>query len=158
MWPTRSRTSHSVQRVWTFQLSGLSRTRWSNFWMSRRRTAITVSLASAAIGLTGRIGVIVLMGFLLVSVCWRQFGDRWDDDRGQVELEVLAVALRLRRQLEAAAQGLRRLVDGEAGPVGGDLEEHAARLPEVDRNVEVDVLLHVPCDAGHVVNTRQVLT
>ena len=40
------------------------------------------------------------------------------------------------REHQFVAQVLRRLVGGEAGDVGGDLEEHASRFAVVDR-VEV---------------------
>ena len=56
--------------------------------------------------------------------------------RGEDRLDPLAVRLELRRQDDHRAELLERHVDGEAGPVVGDLEQHAAGLAEVDR-VEV---------------------
>src|SRR5512133_2321297 len=49
--------------------------------------------------------------------------------------------LEVRGQGEALAEVLERLVDREAGPEGRDLEEDAARLPEVDR-LEVEAVDH----------------
>jgi hypothetical protein len=45
----------------------------------------------------------------------------------------------VRRERKALAEGLERLVDGEAGADRGDLEEHAARLAEVD-GLEVEAV------------------
>ena len=53
----------------------------------------------------------------------------------------LAMRLEEARQLQMLAERLDRLVDGEAGDVGGDLEQHAAGLAEVDRAEVVAVLL-----------------
>ena len=47
--------------------------------------------------------------------------------RRQRGRDLLAVGLQPRRQLEVPAELEQRLVDGEAGRVGGDLEQHAAR-------------------------------
>ena len=47
-------------------------------------------------------------------------------------LDGLARGLEPRRQLERAAQLQQRLVDVESGGIGRDLEQHAARLAEVD--------------------------
>src|SRR5207302_1497799 len=103
MCPTRSRTSHSVQRVWTFQFLGSS-TRSKNFFWSRRRTSRTVSFASAAIGLTG--ATTALIGSSPSSLSPRQSrsavraGPRegGDLDRREVELQVLPSVLVLGRQ------------------------------------------------------------
>src|SRR5215831_14238169 len=141
MWPTRSRTSHSVQRVWTFQFLGSS-TRSKNFFWSRRRTSRTVSFPSAAIGLTGAISALI-SAFVLPEVrlrppetgskfCAARRGGRYDDRR-KVEVQLLAPPFVLGRQLKGRAERLGRLVHGEPGLVGCDLEEHAARLPVVDR-------------------------
>src|SRR5204862_684598 len=51
-------------------------------------------------------------------------------------LELRAQMLVLRRELQRLAERLARLVDGEADVAARQLEEHAARLAEVDR-VEV---------------------
>ena len=56
--------------------------------------------------------------------------------RRQRLLELLAARLVLRRQLERLAERLQRLVVLEADVAAGELEEHAARLAEVD-GVEV---------------------
>src|SRR5919204_6209287 len=53
--------------------------------------------------------------------------------RGEHRLEALAQVLEGGRQREPLAEVLRRLVGREAGAEGGDLEEDAARLAEVDR-------------------------
>src|SRR5438128_2886937 len=141
MWPTRSRVSQPVQRVITFQFLG-SDTRRVKLARSRRMTLMTVSLPSAAIGLTGAITA-VLIGSIpsrglnsrppesLMS-CAARRGGRYDDGR-QVELEVFPPSLVLGRQLQRRAERIGRLVHGEAGLVGGDLEQDAARLAEVDR-------------------------
>src|SRR2546429_7164930 len=153
MWPTRSRTSHSVQRVWTFQFFGSS-TRSKNFCLSRRRISRTVSFPSAAIGLTGATRVLTASSPPCQgagapappSAAERPrararsppsalpvgSGERGDLDRRQVEVEVLAPVLVLRRQLQGRPERLGRLVHREARAVGGDLEEDAPRLPEVD--------------------------
>src|ERR1700704_2549980 len=60
MCPTRSRVSHSVQRVCTFQFFGSSTMR-VKFARSRRMTFRTVSLPSADIGLTGAIVAVLLI-------------------------------------------------------------------------------------------------
>src|SRR2546430_5259418 len=144
MCPTKSRTSHSVQRVWTFQFAGSS-TRSKNFFWSRRRTSRTVSLLSAVIGLTGATTALIASspcssprGHLAVRAGPREGGDL---DGRQVESQVFPTVLVLRRQLEAGAQLIGRLVDRETRFVGRDLEEHTAGLPEVDR-VEVLVVDH----------------
>jgi hypothetical protein len=59
MWPTRSRVSHPVQRVITFQFFGSSTMR-VKLALSRRMTFMTVSLPSAAIGLTGAIVAVLI--------------------------------------------------------------------------------------------------
>src|SRR4029453_8150731 len=57
--------------------------------------------------------------------------------RREDRLDALAVGLERRRGDDRRAELLDRVaVHGEAGPVAGDLEEHAAGLAEVDR-VEV---------------------
>src|SRR5690242_21961287 len=48
-------------------------------------------------------------------------------------LDLVAQRLEARRQHELLAEVLRVLVGGEAGAERGDLEQHAARLAEVDR-------------------------
>src|ERR1700704_3896392 len=62
MWPTRSRVSHSVERVWTFQFFGSSTIR-VNLARSRRITLRTVGLDSAANGLTGAITAVLISSF-----------------------------------------------------------------------------------------------
>src|SRR2546423_3135175 len=61
--------------------------------------------------------------------------------RGEHRLEALAQALERGRKREPLAEVLRRLVGREAGTEGGDLEEDAARLAEVDR-AEVEAVGH----------------
>ena len=63
------------------------------------------------------------------------------DDRAQVRLDLGAQVLVVGRQRELLAEVLERLVDGEARAQGGDLEEHPARLAEVDR-LEVEAVDH----------------
>src|SRR5215472_14946236 len=143
MWPTRSRTSHSVQRVWTFQFLGSS-TRSKNFVWSRRRTSSTVPFPFAALGLTGAISALIssfspsrLLAPPRTGSTFRaaRRGGRYDDGR-QVEVQLLAPPLVLGRKLQRGSERLGRLVHSEARLIGCDLEEHAARLPVVDR-VEV---------------------
>src|SRR5512147_2564780 len=57
----------------------------------------------------------------------------WHRDRSQDRLDLGPIRLVLWRQLECLAQRLLGLVDEEARAIGGDLEEHTAGLPEVDR-------------------------
>src|SRR5438093_12594068 len=59
-------------------------------------------------------------------------GGRHDDAR-QYLVETVAPHLEPGRQAEGGTKLLGRLVDGETGTVGRDLEEHAARLAVVDR-------------------------
>src|SRR5207253_7878699 len=56
--------------------------------------------------------------------------------RRQPRGDLLAGRLQPGREDEPAPELLDRAVDGEAGFLGGELEQHAARLSEVDR-VEV---------------------
>src|SRR5665213_4263452 len=58
----RSRVSHPVQRVSTFQFFG-SETRRVKLARSRRMTLMTVSLPSAAIGLTGSTTAVLICSF-----------------------------------------------------------------------------------------------
>src|SRR3954447_4275214 len=67
------------------------------------------------------------------------------DDGGEHALELRAQVLVLLRQPQLLAQVLGRLVDGEARRERRDLEEHAARLAEVDGGEVVAV-----ADVGHV--------
>src|SRR4029077_770233 len=100
MWPTRSRVSHPVQRVITFQFLG-SDTRGVKLARSRRMTFMTVSLPSADIGLTGAITAVLISRFPSRGLKWRQpeslvscaalSGGRSDDGR-QVELEFFPVS------------------------------------------------------------------
>src|SRR5918911_1151675 len=53
--------------------------------------------------------------------------------RRQHRLELLAQVLERGRQREPLAEVLERLVGGEAGADGRDLEQDAARLAKVDR-------------------------
>ncbi len=53
--------------------------------------------------------------------------------RSQPRLDGRPLRLQEGRQRQALAEVLRILVEGEAGPVGRNLEEDAARLAEVDR-------------------------
>src|ERR1051326_6110977 len=64
-------------------------------------------------------------------------GDRW-----QPPLDLATAGLQPGRGGEADPQLGRRLVEGEAGRVGGDLEEDAPGLPEADR-VEVPAVVDV---------------
>src|SRR5680860_306978 len=50
----------------------------------------------------------------------------------QHRLDVLTLGLQPRRQPQGTAQLKQRFVDGEPGRIGGDLQEHAAGLAEVD--------------------------
>ena len=52
-------------------------------------------------------------------------------DRRQDRLDLGAMGLVLRRQLELFAESLDRLVDCEARRIGGELEQNAARLAKV---------------------------
>src|SRR5690606_3465489 len=71
--------------------------------------------------------------------------------RLQVGGDVLAVRLQPCRQHQLLPQRLNGFVDGEAGTVGGDFEQDAAPLPEVDgREVfAVDDGGHVETGRGH---------
>src|SRR5262252_836026 len=129
MWPTRSRTSHSVQRVWTFQFRGSS-TRSKNFVWSRRRTSRTVPFPSAAIGLTGAISALISSFAPRSQIATTRTGStfraarrggRYGDGR-QVEAQLLAPPLVLGWQLQRGAERLGRLVHGEARLIGCDLE------------------------------------
>ena len=62
-------------------------------------------------------------------------------DRRQHRLDLLAQVLEVRREREALPEGLERLVGREAGADRRDLEQHAARLAEVDR-LEVEAVDH----------------
>lgn len=53
-------------------------------------------------------------------------------DRLQVGLDLRAPGFEEGREREALAEGFQRFVDGKARAVGRDLEEIAARLPEVE--------------------------
>src|SRR5262245_56107903 len=53
--------------------------------------------------------------------------------RGQRRHDFRAPGFEPGRQLDRATECLLRLVQGEAGVVGGDLEQHAAGLFEIDR-------------------------
>src|SRR5205823_12564445 len=61
--------------------------------------------------------------------------------RREHAVEAVAQVLELRRQAEVVAELLARLVGGESGAVRGELEQHAARNPEVDR-AEVEAVDH----------------
>src|SRR5437763_3459718 len=144
MCPTRSRVSHSVQRVWTCQFFG-SETMRMKFSRSRRITVMTVSLPSADIGLTGAMTAVLIPSFPSWgtdhrAVSPRRRGGR-HDDRRQDLVEAVAPHLKPGRQAQRAAKLLGRLVDGEAGSVGRDLEQDAARLAIVDR-LEVPAVDH----------------
>src|SRR4029077_3341024 len=113
MWPTRSRVSQPVHRVMTFQFFGSDTSR-VKLARSRRITVMTVSLPSAAIGLTGAITAVLISSFpsrrqipdhrQTVSVsCASRRGGRYDDGR-QVELEVFAPPFVLGRQLQRRAK------------------------------------------------------
>src|SRR5690349_5696481 len=136
MCPTRSRTSQPVQRVSTFQFFG-SDTRRVKFSRSRRITVITVSLPSAAIGLTGVIVAVLIGPFAspaffgppLMGASRRR--GRHDDWR-QYLIEKLAPHPKPGRQAQCSSQLLRRLVDCEARSVRRDLEQDAAGLAVVD--------------------------
>src|SRR6188472_1314222 len=60
-------------------------------------------------------------------------------ERRQDAGELLAQVLEVRRKREPLAERLPRLVGREARPERRDLEEHAARLAEVDR-LEVEAV------------------
>src|ERR687891_1619187 len=57
----------------------------------------------------------------------------WVLERPHRGLDLRPAVLEERRDRELLAERLERLVDREAGRAGGDLEQHAARLAEVDR-------------------------
>src|SRR5262245_24773831 len=59
----------------------------------------------------------------------------------QEAFQFVSAWLQKRRQLEALAQIRKRLVDGEAGFKGRDLEQHPARLPEVNRSEILAIFL-----------------
>src|SRR5262245_29404875 len=59
--------------------------------------------------------------------------------RREQRLDLLAQVLEVRRQRQALAQSLERLVGREPGADGRDLEQDAARLAEVDR-LEVEAV------------------
>src|SRR3984893_8820158 len=61
--------------------------------------------------------------------------------RRQRRLDFLAARFQETRQLEVTAERGYRLVDGETGVVGRDLEEDAAGLAEVDRAEVLTILL-----------------
>src|SRR3984893_491149 len=61
--------------------------------------------------------------------------------RRQHRLDFLATRFQETRQLEVTAEGGYRLVDGETGVVGRDLEEDATGLAEVDRAEVLTILL-----------------
>src|SRR5436190_16764228 len=63
----------------------------------------------------------------------------WVRQRGEEGLDLGPEMLEIRRQGELLAEVLERLVGGEAGADRGDLEQHAARLAEVDR-LEVEAV------------------
>src|SRR5829696_194161 len=67
--------------------------------------------------------------------------DTWVVDLAQDRLDLLPEVLVVGRQRELLAERLERLVDREAGAQGRDLEEHTARLAEVDR-AEVEAVDH----------------
>src|SRR5207249_4680386 len=61
--------------------------------------------------------------------------------RREVRLDLSAQVLRGRRQRQTLPEVLLRLVGRESRAHGGDLEQHSARLPEVDR-AEVEAVDH----------------
>src|SRR6266581_612136 len=138
MWPTRSRTSQPVHRVSTFQFFGsdTSRVKLSR---SRRRTVMTVSLPSAAIGLTGVItAVLIQLSPPEISIldhrplsAGRRCGRH--DNRRQYLVKAVAPYAKPGRQAQAGAEVLRCLVHSEAGTVRRDLEQDAPGLTVVDR-------------------------
>ncbi len=74
-------------------------------------------------------------------------------------LDLGAVLLVVRRQRQRLAERLERLVGREARPDRRDLEQHAARLAEVDR-LEVEAVDHrrrLPAALDHLVAPRLVL-
>src|SRR2546421_2101387 len=143
MCPTRSRVSHPTQRVSTFQFFGSDTSR-VNFSRSRRMTLRTVSLLSAANGLTGAITAVLIQCPLS---CWlttpwsagRRRGR--DDNRRQDLVELIAPHLEPGRQAQCGAEFFRWFVDCESGTVGRDLEQHASGLAVVDR-LEVPAVDH----------------
>src|SRR6266513_1989354 len=109
MWPTRSRTSQPVHRVSTFQCFGsdTSRVKLSR---SRRKTVMTVSLPSAAIGLTGVITA-VLISSPLPEVSFLDHGPLSagrrcgrHDNRRQDLVEAVASHTKPGRQTQAGSQ------------------------------------------------------
>ena len=68
-------------------------------------------------------------------------GGHAEVNRRQYRLDLGAMRLVLWRQHQALAEVLDGLIDREAGRIRRQLEEHAARLPEVDR-VEVVAIDH----------------
>src|ERR1700694_3190430 len=128
MWPTRSRVSHSVHRVCTFQFFG-SETRRMKFARSLRMTLMTVSLPSADIGLTGAITAVLIRSFPSqrrncdharnvdesVPRARRRRG-RYDDGRKGL-IEGLAADIEPGRQAQRRTESLERFVDREAGPI-----------------------------------------
>src|SRR5213079_2854986 len=78
--------------------------------------------------------------------------------RRQDRLDLVAQVLERRRQRQALAEVLERLVGREARAERRDLEEDAARLAEVDRlEVEaVDDRRHVRAGLGHALAPRLV--
>src|SRR3954453_4069360 len=74
-------------------------------------------------------------------------------------LDLRAVLLVVRRERERLTERLERLVGGEAGADRRDLEQHAARLAEVDR-LEVEAVDHrrrLPTALDHLLPPRFVL-
>ena len=59
----------------------------------------------------------------------------------QDAFDVLAVRLQESRQLQVFAERIHGLINGEAGNIGGDLEQDAAGFTEVDRTEVVAILL-----------------
>src|SRR5690606_14234947 len=85
------------------------------------------------------------------TTCWGSRIQHPHLKRLQVGGDVLAVRLQPCRQHQLLPQRLNGFVDGEAGTVGGDFEQDAAPLPEVDgREVfAVDDGGHVETGRGH---------
>src|ERR1700730_10414016 len=75
-------------------------------------------------------------------------------ERYEAGLDTVPVGLQERWQRQPLAKVLLRLVGGEAGTVGGDLETDSARLPEIDR-FEVEAVDH---GCGPEADARDVLT
>src|SRR3954469_3848079 len=71
---------------------------------------------------------------------WRPQCSRGSSNRIELALERVALRLEPRRQREALAERLLRLVDEEAGRVGRDLDQHAVGHAEVDRAEVLAVL------------------